>query len=377
MNKIHPIALCGAIFCAMAGAHAQVAPTLKLAYVGPLSGSQAHFGKDAENGVRMAIEDLNAKGVTIAGKPVKFELASEDDGADPKQATAVANKLCDMHVAGVIGHQNSGTAIPASRIYDDCSLPHVTPSATNPQLTMMGHKTSFRVLANDNALGGGVAVFSANTLKLKRVAVIDDRTAYGQGIASVFKKQAAAAGITIVDEQFTTDKSLDFSSILTTIKSKKPDGIFYGGMDPQAGPMLRQMQQLGLTEVKFMGGDGICTEKLVELSDNAKTVDQVICAEGGSSIRKMPKGEAWKKQYDTRFPGQFQLFSPFAYDATMVLVDAMVRAGSADPKVYGPALFQANYQGVSAKISFESNGELHNPTMTLFKFVGGKKVAVE
>lgn len=377
MNGFQRLARCGAFLLPLAVAHAQTTPTIKLAYVGPLSGAQAHFGKDAENGVRMAIDDLNAKGTTVGGKPVKFELVSEDDAADPKQATTVANKLCDMRIAGVIGHQNSGTAIPASRIYEACGLPHVTPSATNPQLTMMGHKTSFRVLANDNALGGGVAVFSASTLKLKRVAVIDDRTAYGQGIASVFKKQAAAAGIDIVDEQFTTDKALDFSAILTSIKSKKPDGIFFGGMDPQAGPMLRQMQQLGLANVKFMGGDGICTEKLVELSDNAKTVDQVVCAEGGSSIRKMPKGEAWKKQYDARFPGQFQLFSPFAYDATMVLADAMVRAGSVDPKVYGPALFQANYEGVSAKISFESNGELRNPAMTLFKFVGGKKVAVD
>jgi branched-chain amino acid transport system substrate-binding protein len=365
MNPTQRLALCGAFLLPMAAARAQAPEPLKLAYVGPLSGAQAHFGKDSENGVKMAIDDLNARGVAIAGRKVTFVLASEDDGADPKQATTVANKLCDMHVAGVIGHQNSGTAIPASRIYEDCGLPHLTPSATNPQLNMMGHKTSFRMLANDNALGGGVAEFSAKTLKLKRVAVIDDRTAYGQGIASVFKKQALAAGIDIVDEQFTTDKSLDFSSILTTIKSRKPDGIFFGGMDPQAGPMLRQMQQLGLNDVKFMGGDGICTEKLMELSDRAKTVDNVICAEGGASIRKMPKGEAWKKQYDAKFP------------ATMVLVDAMVRAGSADPKVYAPFLFQTDYQGVSARIAFESNGELHNPTMTLFKFVGGKKLAVD
>jgi branched-chain amino acid transport system substrate-binding protein len=360
---------------AMAGAAGAQETVVKLGHVGPVSGAQAHYGKDNENGARMAVEDLNAKGgVTIGGKKVKFELVAEDDAADPKQGTAAAQKLCDAKVAGVVGHLNSGTTIPASKVYNDCGIPHITPSATNPKLTEPAYKTTFRLLANDNALGAGLALHAAKNLKLKKVAVIDDRTAYGQGVAEVFKKTAQANGIQIVDEQYTTDKATDFMSILTSIKSKQPDGIFYGGMDPQAGPMLRQMEQLGLSSVKFFGGDGICTAKLAELSGGAKTLGNVTCAEGGASLDKMPSGKAWKQRYDAKYPGQFQVYSPYTYDAVMVLVDAMQKCNSVDPKVYVSCLAKSDYQGVTAKVAFEPNGELKNPAMTLYEYKDGKKV---
>jgi len=363
-----------AIVLAASGASAQDAQIVKIGHVGPVSGAQAHYGKDNENGARMAIEELNQQNITIGGKKVKFELVAEDDAADPKQGTAAAQKLCDAKVNGVVGHLNSGTTIPASKIYNDCGIPQITPSATNPKYSQQGFKTAFRLLANDNALGAGLALHAANNLKLKKVAIIDDRTAYGQGVAEVFKKTALQRGIQVVDEQFTTDKATDFMAILTAIKSKQPDGVFYGGMDPQAGPMLRQMEQLGLSKVKFFGGDGICTAKLAELSAGAKTLDNVVCAEGGASLDKMPNGKAWKAKYDAKYPGQFQVYSPYVYDATMVLVDAMKRANSTDPKVYGPKLFETNYTGVTAKVAFEPDGELKNPAMTLYVYKDGKKV---
>jgi len=347
---------------------------VKIGHVGPVSGPQAHYGKDNENGARMAIDDLNAKGVTIGGKKVKFELVAEDDAADPKQGTAAATKLCDMKVNGVVGHLNSGTTLPASKIYNDCGIPHITPSSTNPKITQNGYKTTFRVLANDNALGAGLALYAANALKLKKVAIIDDRSPYGQGVAEVFKKTAASKGIQIVDEQFTTDKATDFMAILTAIKAKGPDGIFYGGMSPQAGPMLRQMEQLGLSNVRFFGGDGICDQEIMKLSGGAKTLGNVVCAEGGASLEKMPGGKEWKARYDAKYPKQFQVYSPYVYDATMVLVDAMVKAGSADPKVYNAQLFKTDYQGVTAKVQFEADGDLKNPAMTLYVYRDGKKV---
>ena len=359
-----------------AGVAAAQDMVVKIGHVAPISGAQASYGKDNENGARLAIDDLNAKGVMIGGKKVKFELMAEDDAADPKQGTAVAQKLCDAKVNGVVGHLNSGTTIPASKIYNNCDIPMVTPSATNPNLTKPGYKTTFRLLANDNALGAGLALFAADGLKLKRIAVIDDRTAYGQGVAAVFKKNAAEKGIAIVDEQFTTDKSVDFMSILTAIKSKKPDGIFFGGMDAQAGPMLRQMEQLGLSDVKFFGGDGICNLELIKQAAGAKTLDNVICAEGGASLEKMPGGAAWKKRYDAKFPGQFQVYSPYVYDAIHVLVDAMQRASSADPKVYLAKLADTNYKGVTTNVQFEPTGELKNPAMTLYTYKDGKKAAL-
>ena len=365
-----------AVVAAFAGAASAQDMVVKIGHVGPVSGPQAHYGKDNENGARMAVEDLNAKGVTIGGKKAKFELVAEDDVSDPKQGTAAAQKLCDAKVNGVVGHLNSGTTIPASKIYNDCGIPHITPSATNPKLTQNGYNTTFRLLANDNALGAGLALYAADSLKVKKVAIIDDRTAYGQGVAEVFKKTALAKGVQVVDEQYTTDKATDFMAILTAIKSKNPDGVFYGGMDAQAGPMLRQMEQLGMVNVKYFGGDGICTAKVIELSGGAKTLDNMVCAEGGASLAKMPGGTAWKARYDAKYPNEFQIYSPYVYDATMVLVNAMVKAGSADPKVYLPFLAKTDYQGVTAKISFEPNGELKNPAMTLYSYKGGKKTAL-
>jgi branched-chain amino acid transport system substrate-binding protein len=341
-----------------------------------MSGGQAHYGKDNENGVRMAIEDLNAQKVKIGGKTIKFEIAAEDDAADPKQGTAVAQKLCDAKVAGIVGHLNSGTTIPASKIYNDCGIPHITGAATNPNLTKPGYKTTYRIIANDNALGAGLAFYAADSLKLKRIAVIDDRTAYGQGVAEVFEKVAKTKGIEIVDQQYTTDKATDFMAILTAIKSKKPDGIFYGGMDAQAGAMLRQMDQLGMSSVKFFGGDGICTTEIIKIASGAKSLDGVVCAEGGSSIAKMPGGTAWKARYDAKYPGQFQIYSPYTYDATFVLVDAMKRADSVDPKVYTPKLGETSFKGVTATIAFEPNGEIKNPSMTLSTYKGDKKIAL-
>src|SRR3954468_6161488 len=359
-----------AAVCGIAAAQDQV---VKIGHVAPLSGPQAHYGKDNENGVRMAIEDLNAQGVTIGGKKVKFEIQAEDDAADPKQGTAAAQKLCDAKVAGVVGHLNSGTTIPASKVYHDCGIVHVTGAATNPALTKPGYDTTYRIIANDNALGSALALYAADKLKLKKVAIIDDRTAYGQGVAEGFKKTAVSKGMQVVDEQCTNDKATDFMAILTAIKAKNPDAVFYGGMDPQAGPMLRQMEQLGMTNVKYFGGDGICTSEIAKLSGGAKTLGNTICAEGGASLGKMPGGTAWKKRYDEKYPNQFQVYSPYTYDATGLLVDAMVRAGSTDPKKYIPFLKKANFKGVTANIAFEPNGELKNPAMTLYVYKDGKK----
>ena len=362
-----------AAIAAVAGVASAQEQVVKIGHVAPVSGAQAHYGKDNENGARMAIEELNAQGVTIGGKKIKFELVAEDDAADPKQGTAAAQKLCDAKVAGVVGHLNSGTTIPASKVYNDCGIPHVTGAATNPNLTKPGYKTTFRIIANDNALGAGLAFYAADTLKLKTVAIVDDRTAYGQGVADVFKKTAAAKGMKVVDEQFTTDKATDFMAILTAIKSKNPDAIFFGGMDPQAGPMLRQMEQLGMGNLKYFGGDGVCTSEIAKLAAGAKTLANVVCAEGGSSLDKMPGGKAWKAKYDAKYPNQFQVYSPYTYDATFLLVDAMKRANSWDPKVYTPELLKANFKGVTSTIQFEPNGEMKNPAITLYVYKDGKK----
>ena len=346
---------------------------VKIGHVGPTSGGIAHLGRDNENGARMAIDELNAKGVTIGGKKVKFELLAEDDAADPKQGTAAAQKLVDSKVVGVIGHLNSGTTIPASKIYSDAGIPQISPSATNPKYTRQGYKTTFRVVADDVHLGGTLGRYAVDTLKGKRIAVIDDRTAYGQGVADEFVKGAEAKGIKVVGREFTNDKATDFTAILTSLKAKNPDVVFYGGMDAVAGPMLRQMKQLGIS-AKFMGGDGICTGELPKLAAGTMADEQVVCAEAGGVEGEGKKAMAdFNAAFKKKFNADVQIYAPYVYDAINVMVAAMVKAGSSDPAKYLPELAKISHKGVTGTIAFDNKGDIKNGALTLYTYKGGKR----
>ena len=347
---------------------------VKIGHVGPISGAIAHLGKDNEYGARLAVEELNAKGLSIGGKKIKFELVAEDDAADPKQGTAAAQKLVDAKISGVVGHLNSGTTIPASKIYSDAGIPQISPSATNPKYTRQGYKTAFRVVADDVHLGGTLGRYAVKDLKGKSIAVIDDRTAYGQGVAEEFEKAVKAAGGNLVGHEFTTDKATDFMPILTTLKGKKPDIIFFGGMDAVGGPMLKQMKSLGIN-AKFMGGDGICTTELVKLAGDAMADGQVICAEAGGVDGALKKGmEDFGVKFKKRFNDDVKLYSPYVYDAVYVMVDAMQRAKSTDPAKYLPELAKTSgYKGVTGTIAFDAKGDIKNGALTLYTYKDGKR----
>jgi branched-chain amino acid transport system substrate-binding protein len=378
VNRVLLIAAAAALLVACGkkeeAAGAASMPVVKIGHVGPVSGAIAHLGRDNEYGARMAIDELNAAGVTIDGKQVKLELMAEDDGADPKQGTAVAQKLADAKVVGVIGHLNSGTTIPASKIYSDAGIPQISPSATNPKYTRQGYKTTFRVVADDVHLGSTLGKYAVGTLKARNVAVIDDRTAYGQGVAEEFTKAAEAAGAKIVAKEFTTDKATDFNAILTSIKGKKPDVVFFGGMDAVGGPMLKQMKSLGIT-AKFMGGDGICTGELIKLAGDAIGEEQVFCAEAGGVEGEAKAGmDKFRADFKTKFNVEVNLYSPYVYDATKVMVAAMVKAGSSDPAKYLPVLAAtADYKGVTGPITFDEKGDIKNGALTLFTYKMGKR----
>jgi branched-chain amino acid transport system substrate-binding protein len=310
----------------------------------------------------------------IGGKKVKLELALEDDAADPKQGTAVAQKLVDMKVMGVVGHLNSGTTIPASKIYNVAGIPQISPSATNPAYTRAGYKTAFRMVADDAQLGGTLGRYAVSTLKGKSIAVIDDRTAYGQGVAEEFVKAVKKAGGTIVGQEFTTDKATDFMPILTTLKGKKPDVIFFGGMDAVAGPMMRQMKNLGIN-AKFMGGDGICTSELAKLAGDGMADGQVVCAEAGGVEGTQKAGlDKFYADYKKKFGIDVQVYAPYVYDAVNVMVASMVKAGSSEPAKYLPVLAKTDgYKGVTGNISFDEKGDIKNGALTLYTYKGGKR----
>ena len=350
---------------------------VKIGHVGPTSGAIAHLGKDNENGARMAIDDLNAKGVMIGTAKAKFELVAEDDAGDPKQGTAVAQKLVDSKVNGVIGHLNSGTSIPASQIYSTAGIPQISPSATNPKFTRQGFKTTFRVVADDVHLGGTLGRYAVKEMAGKSIAVIDDRTAYGQGVADEFEKAVAGAGGKTIARQFTTDKATDFTAILTALKKDKPDVVFFGGMDAVAGPMIRQMKQLGIN-AKFVGGDGICSGELPKLAGGAMADGQVVCAEAGGVEGEQKVGmEDFKTKFKAKFNADVQVYAPYVYDALNVMVAAMVKAGSADPAKYLPELAKtAGYKGVTGNISFDEKGDVKNGALTLFTYKADKRDAI-
>ncbi|NZD55658.1 branched-chain amino acid ABC transporter substrate-binding protein [Sphaerotilus montanus] len=372
MNHKLNVVIAAVAFAAVTQVSAQ--EVVKIGHVGPTSGGIAHLGKDNENGARMAIDELNAKGVSIGGKKVKFELLAEDDGGDPKQGTAAAQKLVDSKVVGVVGHLNSGTSIPASKIYSDAGIPQISPSATNPKFTRQGFKTTFRVVADDVHLGGTLGRYAAKELKGKSIAVIDDRTAYGQGEADEFEKGVKGAGGKTVAREFTNDKATDFTAILTNLKAKKPDIVFFGGMDAVAGPMIRQMKQLGI-KAKFMGGDGICSGELPKLSGGAMDDGQVVCAEAGGVEGEQKKGmEDFKARFKTKFNADVQIYAPYVYDALNVMVAAMEKAGSSDPAKYLPVLAKtAGYKGVTGNISFDEKGDVKNGALTMFTYKGGNR----
>jgi branched-chain amino acid transport system substrate-binding protein len=372
--KIHLIA--AASLALLGGAANAQDVVVKIGHVGPTSGAIAHLGKDNENGARMAIDELNAKGVMIGGKKAKFELLAEDDAADPKQGTAAAQKLVDSKVNGVIGHLNSGTTIPASKIYSDAGVPQISPSATNPKYTRNGYKTAFRVVADDVHLGGTLGRYAVEQLKGKSIAVIDDRTAYGQGVADEFEKGVKGKGGKVVGREFTNDKATDFTAILTSIKSKNPDIVFFGGMDAVAGPMLRQMKQLGIN-AKFMGGDGICSGELPKLAAGTMGDGQVVCAEAGgvdskdaAAVKAMTD---FRAKFKSKFNADVQIYAPYVYDAVMVMADAMVKANSAEPAKYLPVLVKSNHKGVTGTIAFDNKGDIKNGALTLYTYKGGNK----
>ncbi len=341
---------------------------VKIGHAAPLTGANAHLGKDTENGARLAVEEINKKGLVIGGQKITLQLDAQDDASDPRQGTQVAQKLVDDKVVAVVGHMNSGTSIPASKIYSDANILQISPSATNPTYTQQGFKTTYRVVATDAQQGPALADYATNTLKAKSVAIVDDATAYGQGLANEFEKRAKSDGLTVLSHDATTDKAVDFRAILTKVKGEHPDVIMYGGMDATGGPFAKQARQLAIPS-KVLAGDGLCAESLSELAGDA--ADNVVCSIAGMPLEKMANGPAFQKRYEARFGQKVQLNAPFAYDAVYIVVDAMKRANSIDPAKILAAMPGTDYTGVLGETQFDSHGDLKQGMISLYHYVGG------
>jgi len=348
---------------------AEPSETVIIGLASPLTGPSARIGKDLENGAQLAIDDINKQKPVIGGKAITFKLQSEDDQSDPRTAVAVAQRLVDSGAAGVVGHWNTGTSIPAARIYHDAGIAQVAPVATGHAYSRQGFDTSFRVMGHDDDGGQLAGQYALNDLKAKRIAVIDDRTAFGQGLADEFIKSIEAQGGTVVDRQYVDDKTVDFSPVLTAIRSKNADLIFFGGVDSQAAPMARRIKQLGMNAT-LMGAGGFVSQTFLQLAQ--KEGEGVVALEPGLPVDQMPGGKAFEQDYQSRYHTHIELHAPFAYDATRTLVAAMEKANSVEPDKYLPALRAINYSGVTGPISFDKEGNLKSPSFTVYKVVDGK-----
>ena len=340
---------------------------IKIGHVGPMTGGIAHLGKDNENGARMAVDEANAAKIKIDGKDAKFVLVAEDDQADPKVGTTVAQKLVDAKVAGVVGHLNSGTSIPASTIYNQGNLPVISGSATNPKLTEQGFKNQFRVVGRDDQQGPAIASYMAATAKPKVVAIIDDATAYGEGLANEVEKTLTAAKIKVLPREKGTDKTTDWKAVLTKVKGKKPDAIFYGGMDATGGPLVKQGRELGIKAI-FSFGDGACTEEMGKLAGEA--AEGLLCSQAGVPVAAADK--KFLENYKKKFNADPILYAPFTYDAANLLIESIKKANSPDPAKYLPELAKIEYKGATGSIAFDEKGDRQDAEMTIFTMKAGK-----
>jgi branched-chain amino acid transport system substrate-binding protein len=368
-STINTVALAAILLATTASARAQD-QVVRIGVSGPLSGANAFAGKDDENGVRLAVEELNAQKPKVGGKTLKFELLSEDDQGDPKAGVNVAQKFADAGVKFVLGPYNSGVAIPASRVYNDAGILMST-VGTSPKITQARYPNVFRIVASDAQVGASMASYAARELKLKTVGVIDDRTAFGQGIADEFAKQARASGVAVVGREFTNDKASDFSAILTAFRARKVDAIFFGGYAPQGAPMARQMKQLGMANVRLLGGDTLCSPEMAKLGGDA-VGENVMCAQAGAMLDKQAGGPAFKARYKQRFQHDPDVYAPAFYDQTMFIARAMQAANTTDAAAVGKQLHAMSYQGVSGTYGYDANGNLKKTAVTVFTFKAGQ-----
>ena len=346
---------------------------VKIGHAAPLTGRLASLGKDNENGARLAVEELNTQNIVIGGARIQFQLVGKDDAANPTVGVRVANELVAEGVAGVVGHMNSSTTIPASAVYFAAGIPQISPSATNADYTRHGYTTAFSLTANNAALPQVVAHYAIDTFKPARVVIVTDGTPYGNAATLSFEDTAARAQEQMLERVVIGPNQTNFTNEAERIRELAPDLVYFGGMDKTAAPLLNAIHAAG-ADPYFVGDDGICTESMARLADNA---DKAIC---GISEGKLFSNSAaiddFKARYKSRFGYEPIAFSPYAYDGVKLLVQAMRKADSTDPKRYLGALKAIDYAGVMNDYQFGPEGDNLYRTVNIYGFKNRRKAVL-
>ncbi|MDI6783938.1 MAG: branched-chain amino acid ABC transporter substrate-binding protein [bacterium] len=353
----------------LSGCAQQQSNVIRIGVVAPLTGDQAEIGIDLKNGAVMAVEEANAAG-GILGK--KLELVPMDDKHDPKEAVAVAQRLItDPAVVAVVGHLNSNCSIPASKKYHDAQMTMITPSSTNPELTKKGYPEIFRVCATDAFQGPFGAEFAIKQLGKKRIAILHDRSQYGQGLAEEFRKAVNRLGLKELVFEGITQGDRDFAAILTKVKSLNPDLLYFGGMYPEGGLLSKQMRELGI-KTQFMGGDGLYVPGYIKIA--GKNAEGTIMTFLAPPWDEFPAAKEFVAKFVPQY-GEIKTYAPFAYDAANIIIDAINRAGSTDRAAIVKAVRETkDFNGVVGVINFDEKGDTTNKAMFIYTVKKGKFV---
>ncbi len=347
--------------------------TVRIGFVAPLSGEYASYGHDLQNGVQLALDDANAQGIRIGEQTAHFELIAIDDRADPRLGVQAAAKLANQNVAAVIGHFNSGTAIPASRIYESAGIPMIDPAATNPVITSQGFANTFTVIANDAQNAGIAGAWAVEVVKARRIAIVDDRTAFGQGEADVFERTVKEHGGNVVARDFAPTEAGDFGPQLARIKAADADLLYFGGLARQAATLVKQMKARSMN-TQFVGGGGVALPDFVQLAGPAG--EGALAWEYGRPLAQLPDGPRFAQKFKSRFGADVLAYAPFSYDATWAAIHAMTAAKSANPDVFRATLKTLSFDGVTGRIAFDDTGALKNGASTLYQVKQGAWVPV-
>lgn len=367
MTSIRLIAVCMSLVsaCAMA----QQRQIVKIGLTSQLSGVQSAIGIDALKGAQMAIERLNQQNLQIDGKTLKFELLARDDKASPEEGAAVARELAGAGVSAVLGSFNSGVSLSSAKIYNDAGIVNLN-AGSNPKITQPALNYVFRIVANDGDMGSKMGQYAARNLKLKKIAIIDDGSPFAQGVIEAFEKSARQNGIRVVSRDAVGDKTMEFGAVLGAIRKASVDAIFFGGYVPQAGALLKQMQQMGMSTT-LLGGDALCSSTMLTHA-GAALGDNTYCVQGGVWLTRVADGAVFASAYQQQYGVMPDVYAPTFYDGILLLAQAMKSANSTDPRVFAPVLAHMRYKGVTALYEFNSRRDMKEATVTILRFKEGK-----